>query len=70
MSEWIKSSEHLPLYKEVVLGYLDNGIMTEVVYRGEYNNNRHIFRIELTGEDTATRVLFWQPLPSPPEDVE
>ena len=67
MSEWISVKDRLPLYKQCVLGYLDNGIITEVVYRGEYDNNEHIFRIELTRENTAERVTHWMPLPEPPK---
>lgn len=64
--KWESVKDKLPLYKQVVLGYLDTGIMTEVVYRGEYEDGEHIFRIELTREDTATSVTHWMPLPEPP----
>ncbi len=67
MSEWISVKDTFPLYKQCVLVYLENGITTEAVYRGEYESEMHIFRIELTREATATMVTHWMPLPAPPE---
>ena len=66
--EWISFKDKLPLYKECVLVYLDTKSITEAVYRGEYEKGIHIFRIELTREDTAERVTHWMPLPSPPKE--
>ncbi len=66
-ARWISVKERLPLYKEVVLVFLDTQQITEAVYRGEYDKNEHIFRIELTGEDTGERVTHWIPLPEKPE---
>lgn len=67
MSEWISVKDRFPLYKQCVLVYLDTKVITEAVYRGEYDKGEHIFRIELTHEDTAERVTHWQPLPAAPE---
>lgn len=66
MNEWINIKDKFPLYKEFVLVYLDNDIITEAVYRGEYEKDLHIFRIVLTGENTSTKVTHWMPLPNPP----
>jgi len=66
-SPWISVKDRLPLYKEVVLVYLDTKTITEAVYRGEYDKGDHIFRLELTREDTGERVTHWMPLPIPPE---
>ncbi len=68
--QWISIKDKFPLYKQCVLVYLDNKITTEAVYRGEYNKDVHIFRIELTREDTAERVTHWQPLPNPPGEIK
>lgn len=67
MSEWISVKDRLPLYKQVVLAFLDSEQITEVVYRGEYEKDIHIFRIELTREDTSERVTHWMPLPEAPK---
>lgn len=67
MTKWISVKERLPLYKQCILAYLNSGTITEAVYRGEYDKNIHIFRIELTREDTAERVTHWAELPEPPE---
>ncbi len=70
MNEWISVKKRLPLYKQVVLAYLDTGIITEAVYRGEYEKDVHIFRLELTNEETDGRVTHWMPLPDPPKEVK
>lgn len=71
---WIKCSERLPSYKQCVLVYLDTGldigIITEAVYRGEYEKDVHIFRIELTREDIENKIMHWMPLPELPEDLK
>ena len=67
MSEWISVKDRLPLYKQCILAYLDTEIITEAVYRGEYEKGVRIFRIELTREDTSERVTHWMPLPEPPK---
>lgn len=64
---WIKCSDRLPLYKQCILVYLDTRTITEAVYRGEYEKDIHVFRLELTREDTEERVIYWMPLPGPPE---
>ena len=65
--KWINVHHKLPLYKQVVLVYLRNNYITEAVYRGEYEDGEHIFRIELTREDTSKKVTHWMDLPPPPE---
>lgn len=63
---WVSIKDKLPLYKEVVLVFLDSKQIAEAVYRGEYEDGVHIFRIELTREDTGERVTHWMPrLPEP-----
>ena len=70
MSDWISVKDKLPLYKQVVLVFLDNKITTEAVYRGEYEKDIHVFRIELTREDTYEKVTHWMPLLPPPKSEE
>lgn len=67
----------MPAYKQCILVYLANegvnqeGIITEAVYRGEYEKGIYVFRIELTREDIDCKlgenVTHWMPLPEPPE---
>jgi hypothetical protein len=64
--EWVSVKDRLPLYKQVVLVFLDTEQIAEAVYRGEYEKDIHIFRIELTREDTGERVTHWMPLPNNP----
>jgi len=64
---WISVKDRLPLYKQVILVYLDNKIITEAVYRGEYCKGEHMFRIQLTYDDTHERITHWMPLPEPPK---
>lgn len=66
-SPWISVIDKLPLYKQCVLVYLDNEIITEAVYRGEYDKGGHVFRIQLIHVDTTERVTHWMPLPEPPK---
>lgn len=67
MNEWISVKKRLPLYKQCILVYLDIKIITEAVYRGEYDKDIHTFTIELTREDPVNRVTHWMPLPEPPK---
>ncbi len=67
MNEWISIKERMPLYKQVVLVFLDSRQIAEAIYRGEYEENHHIFRIDLTGEDIAESVTHWMNLPEPPK---
>lgn len=67
MSEWVSVKDRMPLYKQVVLVFLDTEQIAEAVYRGEYEKNCHIFRIELTREDTWERVTHWMDLPDAPK---
>lgn len=64
---WINVKDNLPLYKQVVLVFLDNNQIAEAVYRGEYEDGLHIFRIELTREETGERVTHWMKLPDAPK---
>lgn len=64
---WVSVKDKLPLYKQVVLVFLDSEEIAEAVYRGEYENGENIFRIELTREDTAERVTHWMDLPEAPK---
>ena len=69
MSEWISVKNKLPLYKQVVLVFLDTEEIAQAVYRGEYEKDIHIFRIELTREDTEDKVTHWMPLPETPKCI-
>lgn len=69
-NKWVSVKDKLPLYKQVVLVFLDTKQITEAVYRGEYDKDEHIFRIELTREDTGEIVTHWMPLLNPPENKE
>lgn len=64
--KWISVKDKLPLYKQCILVYLNNGTITEAVYRGEYEKDSHVFRLELTREDTDERITHWMLLPEPP----
>lgn len=68
MSKWISVKNKLPLYKQCILAYLDDKTITEAVYRGEYEEGIHIFRIQLTHEDNSERVIYWMPLPDAPKE--
>jgi hypothetical protein len=67
---WTKVKDKLPLYKQCILVVLDNKIIAEAVYRGEYEKNEHVFRLELLRDDvTQERVSHWMPLlPLPKEE--
>lgn len=67
---WISLKDKLPLYKQCILVVLDNEIIAEAVYRGEYEKNEHVFRLELLRDDvTQERVSHWMPLlPLPKEE--
>lgn len=65
--DWVSIKDRMPLYKECILVYLDNGTITEAVYRGEYEKNIHIFRLELTHEETDEGISHWMPLPESPQ---
>lgn len=71
MIEWISIKDKLPLYKECILVLLDSGCMVDAVYRGEYEKNLHVFRIELTREDIECKIgesiTHWMPLPKHPK---
>jgi hypothetical protein len=67
MNCWSNVKKKLPLYKECILVYLDDKTITEAVYRGEYEKDVHVFRLELTHEDTSENVTHWMPLPKPPK---
>lgn len=67
IGKWVSVKEKYPLYKQVVLVFLDTKQIAEAVYRGEYEKDVHIFSIELTRDDTAERVTHWMPLPDAPK---
>lgn len=64
---WIKIKKTQPPYKQVVLVLLDDSTITQAVYRGEYEPDVHVFRLELTKEDISENVTHWMPLPPAPE---
>lgn len=64
---WTDIKNKLPLYKQVILVFLDEENIVEAVYRGKYETDMHCFRIELTREDIlcqiGERITHWMDLP-------
>jgi len=70
--DWISVKDQLPLYKECIL-VLYNEYTVEAIYRGEYEENLHVFRIELIMEDIkckiGERITHWMRLPEIPDKI-
>jgi len=67
---WISVKDKLPLYKQCILVFTENEHIVDAIYRGEYENGLHCFRIELITEDVLCEIgeaiTHWMPLPEAP----
>lgn len=74
MSQWINVKDRLPLYKECILVLYDNKnkypFIVDAIYRGQYTNDLHTFRIPLLNEDIECKIgefiTHWMKLPKTP----
>lgn len=70
--KWISVKDKLPLYKQCILVLMDNGCVADAVYRGEYEKELHVFRMELTREDVKCKrgehITHWMPIPELPNE--
>lgn len=67
---WVNIKKRLPLYKQCILVLFDNGCILDAVYRGEYEKDLHVFRIEFLRKDIKCEIgeciTHWMPMPELP----